>query len=362
MSENGSESSGLACHRDCVVVNIRSYRFPNRCLITDDTFDGDHPEVDFYTWDLPLSETAEDVKEFVKSEWTLGPVRLRRILIRAPLKAQYQNRSKTLAWLLMITGTVILSAGVIMAVVGFLAWQWPWIVIPIPLVIGAATIAIGVRVLMRYRKPLSIRRFVNGYLWIRGVHSRIRDALPPWQDSAEFTAHQRRLARGRLGLGAVALIVGLLYAAVQYQNLLDAIGSSRWQSVQGTITSSEVHSVTSGDGRSRPRRTEYEIEVSYSFRVAGLAYTGTRMGFSGSSRFSDSHSATRHKQTHFNAGTPVTVYYDADAPARCALRPATPGQALQLAMPMILALVIAAGCFITSALILLPPKEGQIHS
>jgi len=347
MSEDESGSFGLACDGNCVVVDLRNYRFQNRCLITDEPVEGDHLPMHFFTCE-PLSQpaTVGDVKSAIESKWNIGPLCVVNIAVRAPQKVPHPERSSVPGHCLLVMGVVTSILGVVMAFVGLIVWQWPALIIFIPLLVGATLVVAGVRLLIKLHRPLSIERFQDGFVWLGGVHPGIRDALPPWQDSVAAIALRSRMARRRPGLGGVVLIIGLLYAAFQYENIFEAIDSRSWPSTQGMITTSEIVTRSSFAGRNGPRRTEFEIQVEYSFAAARIGYSGSRIGFHRPSGFRDRETATRRKESAYGVGNPVTVYYSARDPARCTLAPATEGEILTLVAPMAFTLVFAACYFI----------------
>ncbi len=348
MGEDESGSFGLAFDGDCVVVDLRNYRFPDRCLITGEPAEGDHRPMDFYTFKLLLSEleTALDVKDAVNSKWSIGPLSILSIGMRTPLMVPHQKRSSVPGLCLLNAGIVTSILGAAMVIVGNIVWQWPLLSISIPLLVGAAMVVTGVRLLIRLHEPLSIRRFLDGYVWLGGVHPSLRDALPPWQESASARAHRRRLLRNQLGLGGLVLAVGLLYSAFQYKNVSDGIASGRWPATQGKITSSVLTARTSGGGKAGPRRTEFEVQVVYSYTVAGIGYSGSRMQFGRAPGFPDRQLAKIHQERYYSAGKAVSVYYSEGNPADCTLAPATTGEMLTLIAPMVVALVFGASCLI----------------
>jgi hypothetical protein len=363
MSAAESEALGLARDGDRVVIDLRNYRFPSRCLITDEPVEGDHLPLAFYSWGLLLlrSEIADEVKDAVRSEWGIGPLRVMNLAIRTPLKGIHRKRSSVPGFCLLASGIAIFSLGAILAVVGFIAWQWPAFIISIPLVVGAVLCLAGVRLLTRQHSPLSIRRFRDGFVWLGGVHPGIRDMLPAWQNSAAAIAHQSRMARSRLALGGVLLTIGLVYTFFQYENARDAVSSPRWPSIVGTVTSSEVTTRTVGGARNGPRRTEFEVQVNYSFSVGGVGYSGSRIGFHRPPGFISRESAKGYQQQYYRVGNPITVCYSAEDPSRCTLTRAPISEILTLTVPMAAALVLGSGFFIAGAISLRKAIPDSSH-
>jgi hypothetical protein len=351
MNLDPTDDGGLACDGNRVVINLRKYRFPDRCLITGEPVEGEQPPVLVHTWSLfsQQPDAKDCFHDVIRSSWNLGPLHVDCVALCLPLLARFRNRSSGPAVLFVVLGAAVAVVGLILAVIGAIAWQWPILVAVVPVIVGLGMVAASVRALTRRQAPLSIQRMFDGHVWLNGVHPGVRDALPTWRNSVAEIAHRKRVIRGSLGFGVVALIVGAIQFFIWGQELADALASRDWLSTEGTISSSQVVAHESGGNRGMSRREEYEVHASYSFRVQGATYSGNRISFGASPKSRLRRNAENLRKRYYGAGQAVKVYFHASDPSRCSLSPATANETLGIAAFPSLAVAVGAGSLLYCA-------------
>lgn len=119
--------------------------------------------------------------------------------------------------------------------------------------------------------------------------------------------------------GVVFVVLGVFALSKGLRDLRLAQASPEWPQVQGVIEQSQVaESKTKG-------KTNYYADIRYRYDVEGTAHSSGRVAF-GSYQSTD---RTPHEAlvARYPAGSPVTVYYQPDAPESAVLEPGAAGQA-----------------------------------
>jgi len=127
-----------------------------------------------------------------------------------------------------------------------------------------------------------------------------------------------RINLGTLAIGALCAAFlfgggwGLWQGTIATQN---SLASTRWPSVSGVITTSQVAHHQSQDPNSID--TQYEADITYEYTVDGRKLTGHTVGF-GDIASSDRRPAEA-AVARYPVGTKVTVHYDPENPEIAAL-------------------------------------------
>ncbi len=233
MEDNEIESLGLYQDGTQIVINLQNYRLPNRCLISGEGLEAEHVPVIFYTWGIASGTVEAPAKDAVKSTWWLGPVQLTGIALRMAMSKAVPSRSSLPGVFLLAGGMLLSIVGTVVSFVGRIMWQWPWALVALTLAFGSIFAFTGVSLLVRKNRPLQVRKLAYGYAWLAGVHPTLREALPSWQNSPAASGYRRRHALRRLGMGQLAMVIGVIIFASQFQPIVDSISSRSWQSAQG---------------------------------------------------------------------------------------------------------------------------------
>ena len=131
-----------------------------------------------------------------------------------------------------------------------------------------------------------------------------------------------------------AAVAALVVFAIQRQASLQR----KWPIAQARIESSGVHAFESRDSDDGRLRTQYRADVIYSYEVAGVRYTGDKLGSASVS--SNVEAAARRKAARYPAGSAIQVHYNPANPAEAIVKPA--GWALLLLWLIPLAMLILA--------------------
>jgi len=113
-------------------------------------------------------------------------------------------------------------------------------------------------------------------------------------------------------VGSACLIIGPIVAAYGTPNLIDAMRSSGWPSVDGLVVASEV--VRTGGGRGS---TGYRPRVVYQYEVHGKALEADRVSHGEAIAKTQQHAS--HIVGRYPVGSNVPVFYDPDSPESAAL-------------------------------------------
>lgn len=115
-----------------------------------------------------------------------------------------------------------------------------------------------------------------------------------------------------------------LWAVVMFFGAKQALemGDSReWPTTQGLITSAHITQRTNSDshkgGYSGSSRYQYEVQVTYSYQVDGLPYTGKRLRIRPTTYSNEQHA--RRELADYPVGQQVKVHYDPAEPERSVL-------------------------------------------
>jgi hypothetical protein len=133
---------------------------------------------------------------------------------------------------------------------------------------------------------------------------------------------------------AVGLFIALSAAFALWatsRDLMRALASAEWPSVQGTIIVSEVRRKASGG------RTWYPA-IEYEYQVERRNHTGSRLRFIA---FSASGTYAEDTVAAFRQGARVPVYYDPKQPAESVLQPGADAMAFLFAGTPLVLLVFA---------------------
>lgn len=128
---------------------------------------------------------------------------------------------------------------------------------------------------------------------------------------------------------AVALIVTVALMVVAF---MPAARMQRWPSTTGSLDQFAIHL------NQTARRERLEVETSYSYRVNGSLYTGTRFG---PPLHRPEDKECRSFQNWFEVKLPIQVYYDPADPAQAILTKRT--SALHAPFGAVLFSLIAIG-------------------
>ena len=354
------ENIGLYQDGTQIVIDLQNYQFPNRCLISGEGLEAEHSPVIFYTWGIASGTVETPAKDAVKSTWWLGLIQLTGIAIRMATSKAVPGRSSLPGVFILAAGLFVSIVGTVVTIVGCILWQWPWTLVALTLVLGSIFSFVGMYILVRKNRPLKLHRFDNGFAWLAGVHPTLLVALPPWQNSQAAATYRHSRALRRLGMGGVALLIGVITFGSQFQPIVDSISSRNWQSAQGAISSAEIVAKQTETGKNKPpARTYFVAQVNYTFQVAGAVYSGSRISFGPQATYSDRRYAASSIQRQYPLGNPVTVYYHARTPARCTLRIASWREIFQSTWPSLLAFVLATWGLTTGGFLLLREKRDN---
>jgi len=122
-------------------------------------------------------------------------------------------------------------------------------------------------------------------------------------------------------LGLILLVLGLV-ATLIYGGFFQAdLRSRTWPSVRGKILSDRVEHRQNFDRQTHSYSNVYVPKVQYTFAVAGVAYTGSKVA----NRIFYSHNRKTFDtlKKRYPAGAEVMVYYDPKDPAQAVLEPAS---------------------------------------
>ncbi len=116
------------------------------------------------------------------------------------------------------------------------------------------------------------------------------------------------------------LIAGLVLAGLGFRTISDALASSSWPMVQGTIVESRVDEVR----RSKPpkqqvKQSKFRPVVDYEYSVNTESYTSSRVQFG--ETLLNSKQAAETAISSYPAGQVVNVYYKPSAPKSAVLQP-----------------------------------------
>jgi hypothetical protein len=115
-----------------------------------------------------------------------------------------------------------------------------------------------------------------------------------------------------------ALVAGVWIIVIERRDLALAWQSRRWPSVIGRITDKRFHRGEflgmTNDGTGAPVVGKWlEVELVYSYQVAGTEYSSTRFDFSGYGR--------RFSSRYYEDDEEVPVYYCPSNPSNAVLHP-----------------------------------------
>jgi hypothetical protein len=132
-----------------------------------------------------------------------------------------------------------------------------------------------------------------------------------------------------------AAVAALFVFAFQRQ----ASMQRKWPTVDARIENSGVHAFESRDSDSDRLRTQYRVDVVYSYEIAGVRYTGDK--FSASQFSANTEVLARRQAERYPAGSAIQVHYNPANPAEAIVNPG--GRALLLLLWLVpLAVVILA--------------------
>ena len=128
---------------------------------------------------------------------------------------------------------------------------------------------------------------------------------------------------GQTGINVTCIAAGAL--AYHLWCAVRGRAAGRWPTARGTVLSSSIEVTRGARGG-----TNIDAYVSYSYDVAGIAYTGTRINFGPWGRTAFSTSALKDEaavaREHYQPGKSVDVRYDPRKPSRAVLEPGTTAQ------------------------------------
>jgi hypothetical protein len=333
------------------VVNLRSYAFGETCLVTGER-SADAPSeliLTAFRW-LPLNPKQDEAyRDSIGGIWTVGPFQLVDVKLRAIVPAGMRPGRRRLGEWLFVSGGVLAVVGLIASLIAIVLWEWPAYLLAVPVVVGLATATAGVAMVLRRHVPLVIRRLADGYVWLCGVHPQVLAELPAWQTATEFRHFGLRLARRRLLGGAIAIAVAASLFVVNRDELADARASQNWLETRGQITASRMveHRPAAKDA---DRQASFEHQVTYSFLVNDVGFSGTRLRFGKTPSSSSRFEAERRQRQEYAVGRNVTVYHDPVDPRRCSLARAGVWDVWYIAGPIALAMIAGAWLLVTAGL------------
>ncbi len=137
---------------------------------------------------------------------------------------------------------------------------------------------------------------------------------PPTKRSPERPARPAVWLTALVGLAAIAMaILGPLALWFLTFDIRTAQEAKAWPTVEGQVTSSELHTCPLCDG---PR---YSVHIAYQYVVDSRQFSGKKLTFGSASFDSQSEADALHKK--FPRGSVAKVYYNPSDPAQAVLEP-----------------------------------------
>ena len=168
-----------------------------------------------------------------------------------------------------------------------------------------------------------------------------------WRRPSPGAKKATPISSGTAGRGAAWFLVlffgafftvGVIVFVAVGGDLLKALGSGGWKQVPATVVSSNVRTHRGED-------TSYSVNILYAYTVDGREYRSNRYNFMGGS--SSRHAAKRAIVDRHPPGTRITAYVNPDDPTDAVIERGLKAEMLLLLVPLLFALVGAAGTFFT---------------
>lgn len=150
-----------------------------------------------------------------------------------------------------------------------------------------------------------------------------------------------------MGLGVLFLGIGLWMLSTAYM-------STTWPTVEGEVVETKVAARIGQVGDALRRHLEYSVEVKYQFDVNGVNYQASRYSLGSGNTVVGGYSEKSEarewlKNSPYQQGAAVTVYYDADDPSETVL---SAGIKWSTYMPVVLGLMLLVmGYFVRKNLV-----------
>ncbi len=157
-------------------------------------------------------------------------------------------------------------------------------------------------------------------------------------------------------MGLVFLLAGgLLFYFISLPDLKIAQESKGWPVTTGTINSSELVRVESGNHSDR--KITYRPDVQFSYQVDGKAYNASNIGTSSGSSYN--YRMAERIQMRYPVGNVVDVYYRVEDPAFAILQPGIRMSDILVAGSLLLFAVL--GLLFLFNIIKASPKKSRVH-
>lgn len=149
------------------------------------------------------------------------------------------------------------------------------------------------------------------------------------------------------------VVVGLIITALGMQEIQKAIVSKQWPSVQGTIITSKVTPMNSGQSG-----YSYKPDITYKFKINETEIDGNKLRF-GEKSYPKSGTAQGIVKK-FQPGEEYPVYYDPKDPSNAILQPGIHGSAWLI--PGIgVAFILVSVFFVIIGIFMDPAKAERIE-
>ena len=112
-----------------------------------------------------------------------------------------------------------------------------------------------------------------------------------------------------IAMGVICLSIGVV-------GLVGGLASRDWLRTDGVITAASVYTQTGVSGPDSITSDTYGAKISYDYKVAGVTYTGTRVGFGD---LVGSEKRAQAIVSQYQAGTTVSVFYSPKNPKNAVL-------------------------------------------
>ena len=117
-------------------------------------------------------------------------------------------------------------------------------------------------------------------------------------------------------IGVLFILFGVFCLSIGVVGLVCGLASRDWLRTDGVITAASVYAQTGVSGPDSITPDTYGAKISYDYKVAGVTYTGTRVGFGD---LVGSEKRAQAIVSHYQPGTTVSVFYSPKNPKSAVL-------------------------------------------
>ena len=116
--------------------------------------------------------------------------------------------------------------------------------------------------------------------------------------------------------GLLFILFGVFCLSIGVVGLVGGLASRDWLRTDGVITAASVYTQTGVSGPESFTSVTYGAKISYDYKVAGVTYTGTRVGFGD---LVGSEKRAQAIVSQYQPGTTVSVFYSPTNPKKAVL-------------------------------------------